>query len=77
MPTPDPRHDLYESLTVILARTALEQRRLQRGNVDCARTAAVLEEITAEVQDLAGQIERLDGQAPNAGASTIRVIVAN
>lgn len=77
MLTPDQIHDLRATLTVIAARTALEQRWLRRGDVDCARTTAVLEEITAEVQDLAGQIERLDSRAADAGPSTIRVIVAN
>ncbi len=81
MLTPDQIHDLRCSLTFVAARTALEQRRLRRGEVDCARTAAVLAEIAAAVQDLAGHIERLDerlaGRAEGAGRGGIRVIVAD
>ncbi len=77
MLTSDQIHELRGTLTVIATRTALEQRRLRRGDVDCARTTAVLEEITSGVQDLAGQIERLDDRAAGAVPSTIRIIVAN
>ena len=81
MLTPDQSHDLCGTLTVIAARTTLEQRRLQRGDVDCARTTAVLAEISAAVQDLAQQIERLDerrdGRAADAGQRDVRVIVAD
>ena len=81
MLTPDQIHDLRRALTVIAARTALEQRRLRRGDVDCARTTDVLAEIATAVQDLAGQIERLDerrdSRAEEAGQGDVRVIVAD
>ncbi len=77
MLTSDQIHELRATLTVIATRTALEQRRLRRGDVDCARTTAVREEITSRVQDLAGQIERLDGRAVDAVPSKIRILVAD
>ena len=78
---PDQIHDLRGTLTVIAARTALEQHRLRWGDVDCARTTAVLAEIAAEVQDLARQIERLDERLDGRGAGVnpgvIHVIVTD
>lgn len=76
MLTPDPHHDLYESLTLIGAQASLELRRLQRGNVDCARIADVLAEITTGVHKAARQIEQLDGQAADAAPNVVRIIVA-
>ena len=78
MLTPDPHHDLYESLTVIGAQASLELRRLQRGNVDCVRLADVLAEITTGVHKAARQIEALNrGASEGSARGEVRIIVAD